>query len=319
MQRGELPRVHVIATGGTIVGQSNAVGYTSGLVPIEDILASVPSLGEYAELDAEQFSNIGSQDMDETIWLRLSNRVNEVLSSGLYDAVVITHGTDTMEETAFFLNLTVHSPKPVVLVGAMRPSDAPDADGPDNLIKAVQTAVSPDSVGKDVFCCIGGEIFEAGSVFKDNTHAIDAFSSIGSDWALPHGAGTGFFVDKLEELPKVGIIYGYGGNSTIPLEAFLRAGYTGIVIAGVGYGNFNAAVQKVAAKAAKEGVAVVRSTRCLHGGVYTKGGEVFDDELGFIASGSLSPQKARILLMLSLTETHDISKIREWFSHGKRN
>lgn len=319
MLSGALPRVHVIATGGTIAGQSNSTGYTAGQVSIETILAAVPSLGEYAELDYEQFCNIGSQDMDETLWLRLSKRVNAVLSSGLYDAVVITHGTDTMEETAFFLNLTVHSPKPVVLVGSMRPSDAPDADGPANLLVAVRTAASPESVGKEVMCCIGGKIFEAGGVYKDDTHAIDAFCQKETGWYLPHGERTGFSVDNLDRLPDVGIIYGYGSGSVVPLKAFLRARYSGVVLAGVGDGNFNARVQKVAARAAKRRVAIVRSTRCLHGGVYTEGGEVPDEELGFIASGDLSPQKARILLMLALTETRDVAQIREWFIRGKRD
>lgn len=313
-----LPRVHVIATGGTIAGQSNSVGYTAGQVSVEDILAAVPSLGDYAQLDYEQFCNIGSQDMDEAVWLRLSKRVNAVLSSAVYDAVVITHGTDTMEETAFFLNLTVHSPKPVVLVGAMRPSDAPDADGPANLLLAVRTAADPNSAGREVMCCLGGRIFEAGGVFKNDPRAVDAFSEVDADWYLPHGADTGFDVDNLERLPKVGIIYGCGSNSTVPLKAFLRARYQGIVLAGVGDGNFNAEVQKAALKAVNRGVSVVRSTRCPHGGVYTEGGEVADEELGFIASGSLNPQKARILLMLALTETRDVAQIREWFAHGKR-
>ncbi len=311
-----LPKIHVIATGGTIAGQSNAVGYTAGQVSIESILAAVPSLGDYAELDFEQFCNIGSQDMDERVWLRLARRVNAVLSSGGYDGVVVSHGTDTMEETAFFLNLTVHSSRPVVLVGAMRPSDAPDADGPANLLLAVQTAASQEASGREVMCCIGGKVFEAGGVYKDNSRAVDAFSAVSTDWYLPHGAETGFFVDNIDKLPEVGIVYGYGSNSNIPLRAFLRAGYSGIVLAGTGDGNFNSEVRRVAERAAKRGVAVVRSTRCPHGGVYTEGGEVDDERLGFIASGSLSPQKARILLMLALTDTRDIARIRELFHSG---
>jgi L-asparaginase len=139
------PNIHIIATGGTIAGKSSECGYKAGESSIEEILAAVPELKKIANLDFEQFCNIGSQDMDETIWLSLAKRVNEVLALGMYDGVVITHGTDTMEETAYFLNLTVHSPKPIVLVGSMRPSDAPDADGPANLLVAVKAAANGEN------------------------------------------------------------------------------------------------------------------------------------------------------------------------------
>ena len=311
-----LPKVHIIATGGTIAGTSTDIGYDAGKVSIETILQAVPELTQYAELDYEQFCNIGSQDMDENIWLSLAKRVNQVLESGKYDAVLITHGTDTMEETAFFLNLTIHSPKPVILVGAMRPSDAADADGPANLLKAVQTIVRPDAVGKEVMCCLGGKVYEAGAVFKNDTHSLDPLSETSVDWYLPHNANTGFFIDNLEELPEVGIVYGYGSNSTVALEAFVNAGYKGIVFAGVGDGNLNQATLGLAAQAAKNGVMIVRSSRIPFGGVYTEGGEVDDEKLGFIASGSLSPQKFRILLMLALTATRDIDVIRSYFREG---
>ena len=311
-----LPKVHIIATGGTIAGTSTDIGYDAGKVSIETILHAVPELTRYAELDYEQFCNIGSQDMSESIWLPLAKRVNQVLESGKYDAVLITHGTDTMEETAFFLNLTIHSPKPVILVGAMRPSDAVDADGPANLLKAVQTIVKPDAVGKDVMCCLGGKVYEAGAAFKNDTHSLDPIAETSVDWYLPHNANTGFFVDNLKELPEVGIVYGYGSSSTVAFEALVNAGYKGIVFAGVGDGNLNQATLDLAAKAVKSGVMIVRSSRIPYGGVYTEGGEVDDEKLGFIASGSLNPQKSRILLMLALTATRDIDVIRSYFRQG---
>lgn len=313
---GTLPKVHIIATGGTIAGTSTDIGYDAGKVSIETILQAVPELPQYAELDYEQFCNIGSQDMDESIWLLLAKRVNQILDSGLYDAVLITHGTDTMEETAFFLNLTIHSPKPVILVGAMRPSDANDADGPSNLLKAVQTIVQPDAVGKEVMCCLGGRIYEAGTAFKNDTHSLDPLSETSADWYLPHDVNTGFFIDNLKELPEVGIVYGYGSNSTVALEAFIDAGCKGIIFAGVGDGNLNQKTLDLAEQAAKNGLIIVRSSRVLYGGVYTEGGEVDDMKLGFIASGSLNPQKSRILLMLALTATRDIDTIRSYFQHG---
>lgn len=319
MNNGEekaLPKVHVIATGGTIAGQSDDIGYQAGQVSIETILNAVPQLKEYAQLDYEQFCNIGSQDMTESIWLALAKRVNAVLESGKYDAVVITHGTDTMEETAFFLNLTIHSRKPVILVGSMRPSDSPEADGPANLLKAVQTIVRPDAVGKEVMCCLGGKVFEAGNVYKNDTHALDPLVEGPRDWYLPHDIHTGFMIEDVETLPQVGIIYGYGSSSTLALDAFVDAGYAGVVLAGVGDGNFNADVLSAAEEAVRRGVMIVRSSRLSSGGVYTEGGEVDDEALGFIASGSLNPQKARILLMLALTRTSDIPVIRHWFMHG---
>lgn len=311
-----LPKVHIIATGGTIAGTSTDIGYDAGKVSIETILQAVPELTRYAELDYEQFCNIGSQDMDENIWLSLAKRVNQVLDSGKYDAVLITHGTDTMEETAFFLNLTIHNPKPVILVGSMRPSDANDADGPLNLLKAVQTIAKPDAVGKEVMCCLGGKVYEAGAAFKNDTRSLCPISETSVDWYLPHNVNTGFFVDNLEELPEVGIVYGYGSNSTIAMEAFIDAGYKGIVFAGVGDGNLNQATLDLAAKAVKNGVVIVRSSRVPYGGVYTEGGEVDDEKLGFVASGSLSPHKSRILLMLALTATRDIDTIRSYFRQG---
>ena len=311
-----LPKVHIIATGGTIAGTSTDIGYDAGKVSIVTILQAVPELTRYAELDYEQFCNIGSQDMSENIWLPLAKRVNQVLESGKYDAVLITHGTDTMEETAFFLNLTIHNPKPVILVGAMRPSDAVDADGPANLLQAVQTIVKPDAVGKEVMCCLGGKVYEAGAAFKNDTRSLSPISETSVDWYLPHNVNTGFFVDNLEELPEVEIVYGYGSNSTIAFEALVNAGYKGIVFAGVGDGNLNQAALDLAAQAAKNGVLIVRSSRIPFGGVYTEGGEVDDEKLGFIASGSLNPQKSRILLMLALTATRDINVIRSYFRQG---
>ena len=313
---GPLPKVHIIATGGTIAGTSTEIGYDAGKVSIETILHAVPELMQYAELDYEQFCNIGSQDMNESIWLSLAKRVNHVLQSRNYDAVVITHGTDTMEETAFFLNLTIHSPKPVILVGAMRSSDAKDADGPSNLLKAVQTIVKPDATGKEVMCCLGGKVFEAGAAFKNDTHSPDPIAKTAVDWYLPHNAYTGFFIDNVEELPQVGIVYGYGSSSTVALEALINAGYKGIVFAGVGNGNLNQTTLDLASKAAKNGIMIVRSSRVPYGGVYTEGGEVDDEKMGFIASGSLSAQKSRILLMLALTQNQDIDAIRSYFRHG---
>jgi len=311
-----LQKVHVIATGGTIAGTSKDGGYDAGQVGIDVLLAAVPELKEIADLDYEQFCNIGSQDMDETIWLNLAKRINLLLSDNKYDGIVITHGSDTMEETAYFLNLTTHSTKPIVIVGSMRPSDSPEADGPANLLVAVKAAADCANEGKEVMCCLGQKLFEAGSVFKNDAHAIDAFASVTPDCYMPHNQNSGFDISKIESLPKVGIIYGYGGCSELPLQAFIDAGYDGVVLAGVGGGNFYKAVGDLAQEAVSKGMKIVRSTRCPYGGVYTEGGEVDDLSLGYIAAGCLNPQKARILLMLALTLTKDTSTIRDFFENG---
>ena len=313
-----LPHIHIIATGGTIAGKlsGDGHGYDAGQVGIDVLLESVPELRNYAELDYEQFCNIGSQNMNEQIWLNLAKRINVVLDDDTYDAVVVTHGTDTMEETAFFLNLTIHTQKPIVLVGSMRASDDPEADGPANLLMAVKTAASKDAIGDQVLCCLGQKIFKAGSVFKYDTHAIDAFASSDYDFTLPRCISNGFYIENVNRLPQVGIIYGYGGCSTLPLQAFMDAGFDGVVLAGVGMGNFYSDVMTLAQKAVKQGMKIVHSARVPYGGVYTSIGEVDDEKYGFIASQSLNPQKARILLMLALCQTRDTEKIRRYFSES---
>ncbi|MCQ2138388.1 MAG: asparaginase domain-containing protein [Bacteroidales bacterium] len=308
-----LPKIHIIATGGTIAGRtaSDGKGYDAGQVGIDVLLDAVPRLKKYAELDYEQFCNIGSQDMDENVWMALSRLVNEVLSGDVYDAVIITHGTDTMEETAFFLNLTVRGPKPVILVGAMRPSDAPDADGPANLLAAVKATASRRCQGREVLCCSAGKLYEAGRIFKYDSHAIEAFCSGNGLSGLRRGM---FDISSVGVLPKVGIIYGYAGCSTLPLRAFIDNGFDGVVLAGVGMGNFYGEVMDLALKAAAGGMKIVRSTRVVSGGVFTPLGEVNDEQCGFIAAGPLNPQKARILLMLALTRTDDTAAIRNYFA-----
>lgn len=310
-----LPRVHIIATGGTIVGttEKGAYGYNAGQVEVSQLLSSVPQLGKLAEIDYEQLCQIGSQDMNETIWLQLAQRINFLQRQCQYDGIVVTHGTDTMEETAYFLNLTTYGACPVILVGAMRPSDAPHADGPNNLITAVKAAINRKNSHREVLCCLGGKIYEAGSVFKNNTREVEAFASNQTKRVVPPTASTSFDIEGVTELPKVGIVYGYAGCSTLPFQSFVEAGYDGVVIAGVGMGNLYAAVDTIAMTAVQQGMAVVRSSRVPYGGVYTALGETDDYQKGYIAAGDLNPQKARILLMLALLQTRDTKRLRSFF------
>ena len=174
------PTIYILATGGTIAGSGSGSldsSYTSGTVTVDKLIAAVPDINKIATIKGEQISNIGSQDMNNEVWLKLVNRINELLNSGKADGIVVTHGTDTMEETAYFLNLVVKSDKPVVLVGAMRNSGSLSADGPLNLFNAVNVAISKDSVGKGVVVVMNDEIHAAREVTKTNTTGVDTFKS----------------------------------------------------------------------------------------------------------------------------------------------
>ena len=325
------PKVHILATGGTIagVGSSSAQSnYTAGQVAIGTLLDAVPDVNNYADVTGEQVVKIGSQDMMDHIWLTLAKRINVLLSSDEVDGIVITHGTDTMEETAYFLNLTVKSDKPVVLVGAMLPSTAISADGPRNLLNAVVTAAAPESKGKGVLCVMDGKILGAQSLTK--THTLDASTfKAPNDGALgylhnglvfykhtplkKHTLQSDFDVMSLDKLPKVDIVYTYSNMDPDLVAPLLKNGYKGIVHAGLGNGNIHKDIFPLLIKARKKGIAVVRSSRVPFGPT-TLDGEVDDAEFEFVASQDLNPQKARILLMLALTKTTDWKQIQNYFN-----
>lgn len=324
------PKVRILATGGTIAGisdSSTSSAYKAGQVGIQALLAAVPQVQDLAEVSGEQFANMASQDMTDAIWLRLARRINQLLEEEDYDAVVITHGTDTMEETAYFLNLTVKSDKPVILVGSMRPANSISPDGPVNLYNAVAAAASPLSRGKGVMCCMNSQLLDAKTVFKSHTIDADTFEGgpsgiLGYVYnGMPHylqeplnrhTEDSVFDVSELDELPKVGIVYGYANASPLPMQAFVDAGFDGIVLAGVGDGNFFKDVFEVAVKAQEKGIQIVRSSRCPTGPTCLNG-EVDDAKYHFVASLDLNPQKARILLMLALTRTRDWEQIQQYF------
>src|SRR5262245_10732111 len=315
-----LPNVVVLATGGTIAGAAGSdvqSGYTSGQVGVEELLKAVPQAKKLANLTGEQVSNIGSQDMNDEVWIKLATRVNELLAKPDVSGVVITHGTDTIEETAYFLNLVVKSKKPVVMTAAMRPSTALSADGPLNFFNAVAVAANPDAAGRGVLVVINDWIHGASSLTKTSTTAVQTFLSplrglIGTVaygevefYRGPVGRNTvdsEFSLDGLKTLPRVDIVMAYENMDGVLIDASAAAGAKGIVIAGVGNGNLTqAAVQALAAQA-KKGIVCVRSSRVATGNV-GRNVELDDDALGFVASYDLNPQKARILLRLALTKT----------------
>ncbi|MFC2440280.1 MAG: type II asparaginase [Segatella maculosa] len=322
------PKIRIIATGGTIAGVSASAtssAYGAGQVGIQTLIDAVPQIKELADVSGEQLVNIGSQDMNDAVWLKLAKRINQLLS-GDYDGVLVTHGTDTMEETAYFLSLTVHSDKPVILVGSMRPSTAISADGPANLYNGVAALVDPSSKGHGVMACMNNQLIDAKSLIK--THTTDCATFKGTygemgyvyngkpyyifEPTYKHTTRSIFNVDNLEKLPQVGIIYGYANCSTLPIEAFFKADFDGIVLAGVGDGNFYKDVFDVAVQMQESGTQIVRASRVPTGPTCLNG-EVDDSKYHFVAALNLNPQKARVLLQLALTKTHDWQQIQKYF------
>jgi L-asparaginase len=327
-----LANVMILATGGTIAGtgatSTTTVGYTSATVGVARLIEAVPELKKVANVKGEQVFQIASENMNNDNWLKLAKRVNELLAQDDVDGIVITHGTDTIEETAYFLNLVVKSRKPVVIVGAMRPSTAISADGPVNLYNAVTLAGSEEAVGKGVLVVLNDQINGARDVTKTNTANTDTFRS----WELgflgymqdnrpyfyrvstrKHTVDTEFDVSKLESLPQVDIVYGYANMNRIAVDAFVAAGAKAIVHAGVGDGSLaRPAVEPALIEARKKGVIIVRSSR-VGNGIVARNGEAKDDEMDYVVSDSLNPQKARILVMLALTKTGNTKEIQRMF------
>jgi L-asparaginase len=325
-----LPNVVVLATGGTIAGAAatgTQAAYTSGAVTIDTMLDAVPGIRDLANIKGEQISNVGSQDMTLDIMLALARRINTLLAQRDVDGVVVTHGTDTMEETAFFLNLVVKSDKPVVLVGSMRPSTAISADGPLNLFDAVGVAADPNAASRGVLVVMNEWIHGAHSLTKTSTTAVQTFMSplrglVGTTrygkndfYTKPpwrHTTASEFDISNVTKLPRVDILYAYADMQSDLIDASVINGAKGIVIAGVGNGNMNKASLEAAAAAAKKGVMVVRSSRVATGTV-GRNVEVNDDQMGLIASDELNPQKARILLMLALLKSRTAGEIQDLF------
>lgn len=326
------PIIYLLATGGTIAGRANSplqtAGYRAGELSVSDLLTSVPGLDKVANIKGEQICNVASPYITVDIWLGLARRINELLATPEVTGVVVTHGTDSLEETAYFLNLVVKSHKPVVVVGSMRPATSLSPDGPLNLVDAVHVAAAPEAKGQGVLVVMNDEIYAARDVSKTHvsqlhtfrSHDLGALGSVSSGVVTfyrkvirRHTAATEFKVDLLPTLPQVDIIYGHLGADARFIEAAIDAGTRGIVFAGMGQGGGtekqNAALQKAQA----QGVVAVRSSRTGSGRVLPQSAERL--ALGSaITADNLNPQKARILLILALTRTADLNKIQRMFA-----
>jgi L-asparaginase len=324
------PSIVVLATGGTIAGAAATnvqAGYTSGQVGVEQLIAAVPEAQKIARLRGEQVSNIGSQDMNDEVWLKLANRVNALVAMSDVAGVVITHGTDTIEETAYFLNLVVKSKKPVVMTAAMRPATALSADGPLNFFNAVAVAASKDAAGRGVLVVINDWIHGAASLTKTSTTAVQTFLSPQSGligtvaygrtefYRGPigkHTADSEFSLTGVTALPRVDIIMAHENMDGALIDAAAAAGARGIVIAGVGNGNLTQAAVKALAAQAQKGVVCVRASRVATG-IVGRNVELDDDKLGFVASLDKNPQKARVLLRLALLQKRSLADVQRIF------
>lgn len=324
------PRIIILATGGTIAGEgksSDRAGYTAGKIPVSDLIGSIPTVNSIATISGEQISSVGSQDMSIEIWKKLANRVNEIFSKNEADGIVITHGTDTQEETAYFLDLVVPHNLPVVITGSMRPATAISADGPKNLYDAITVAANPKSKGRGVLVSFNESIFDSREVTKTSTTKVNAFRAPNSgplgevyDGHVEYykssvreaAQGGPFAVNNDTKLPTIEIVYMYADASPAYIDYLVQQKVDGIVIAGVGNGNFSKAFTEAIKRATKANIAVCRSSRCLEGRVVLDG-ETGDDELGTIVSDDLNPQKARILLMLGLTKTKNKKELQDFF------
>jgi L-asparaginase len=326
------PTVAVLSTGGTIASKQDPQkgGYLPALSG-EDLVAAVPAIRKIAKIQVEQISNISSSDMTPEIWIRLAARVNELLANPEIAGIVVTHGTNTLEETAYFLDLTTTSTKPVILVGAERPASDSDSDGPRNLLDAIRVAIAPGAPGNGVMVVMNGQINAARDVTKTNTSQVETFRSFEfGELGVVDVQSVRFYrtplrrqtitVDSKTQLGKVDIVMSYAGADGLVIRSVLRDGAVqGLVIAGLGLGGVPGSMFDAIREARAHGVPVVISTRVPTGRIFplsaTKGSALALRQIGCVLADNLSPQKARILLMLALAKTRDPETLQKYFDN----
>ena len=318
----------IAGTGGTIAGRGtagNTSSYDAGILRIQEIVAAVPDLDGLADIRSEQIMNLPSKNMTDREMIEIAKNVARIVASDAH-GVVVTHGTDTIEETAYFLNLTVKTAKPIVLVGAMRPSTALSADGPLNLYDAVRVACSKDAAGKGVLLVMNGEIHTARDVTKRNTCGADAFESPHGPLGLAveghelfyraptrtHTLASEFDIGDIDSLPNVQVIYGHSNVSDIAVRAFIDGGIEGIIYAGTGNANIPDALLPALRAARGAGMHIVRASRT-GGGSAVRNSDAADLTDGWIVADDQNPQKARLLLALALSRTRKVDELRSYF------
>ncbi|MCP1479743.1 glutamin-(asparagin-)ase [Pseudomonas chlororaphis] len=327
----KLANVVVLATGGTIAGAgasaANSATYQAAKVGIEQLIAGIPELSQVANVRGEQVMQIASESITNENLLQLGRRVAELADSKDVDGIVITHGTDTLEETAYFLNLVEKTDKPIVVVGSMRPGTAMSADGMLNLYNAVAVAGSKEAHGKGVLVTMNDEIQSGRDVSKMINIKTEAFKSpwgpLGmvvegkSYWfrlpAKRHTLDSEFDIKTIKSLPDVEIAYGYGNVSDTAYKALAQSGAKAIIHAGTGNGSVSSRVVPALQELRKNGVQIIRSSHVNAGGFVLRNAEQPDDKYDWVVANDLNPQKARILAMVALTKTQDSKELQRMF------
>lgn len=327
----KLANVVILATGGTIAGAgasaANSATYQAAKVGIEQLIAGVPELSQLANVRGEQVMQIASESITNDNLLQLGRRVAELADSKDVDGIVITHGTDTLEETAYFLNLVEKTDKPIIVVGSMRPGTAMSADGMLNLYNAVAVASSKDARGKGVLVTMNDEIQSGRDVSKMVNIKTEAFKSawgpLGmvvegkSYWfrlpAKRHTMDSEFDIKTIKSLPDVEIAYSYGNVSDTAYKALAQSGAKAIIHAGTGNGSVSSRVVPALQALRKDGVQVIRSSHVNAGGFVLRNAEQPDDKYDWVVANDLNPQKARILAMVALTKTNDSKELQRMF------
>lgn len=325
-----LPNVVILATGGTIAGAgasaANSATYAAAKVPVDKLIAGLPEISKVANVRGEQVFQIASESFTNDNLMVLAKRVSALSKQADVDGIVITHGTDTLEETAYFLDLVVRTSKPIVVVGSMRPGTALSADGALNLYDAVNVAASKDASGKGVLVTMNDEIQSGRDVSKVVNIKTEAFKSqwgpLGmivegkSYWfrapVKRHTTQSEFNIDEITALPAVDIVYGYGNVPATAIDAFSKSGAKALVLAGTGNGSVADRIVPVLQKLRGDGVQIIRSSRVSDGFVI-RNAEQPDDKYDWVVAHDLKPQKARILAMVALTKTNDPKQLQRIF------
>ncbi len=325
------PNVVILATGGTIAGAgaeaTNSATYQAAKVPVDKLIAGVPELAKVAAVRGEQVFQIASESFTDAHLLTLAKRVSALSKQADVDGIVITHGTDTLEETAYFLHLVVHTEKPIVLVGSMRPGTAMSADGMLNLYNAVAAAAAKDARGKGVLVAMNDELNSGRDVSKMINIQTGAFKSpwgpLGmivegkNYWfrlpAKRHTVNSEFDIDRIDSLPLVGIAYGHGNVADTAYKALAASGAKAIIHAGTGNGSVAKTVVPALRELRSQGVQIIRSSHVNAGGLVIRNAEQPDDQYDWIVAHDLNPQKARILAAVALTRTSDSQELQRIF------
>lgn len=301
-------RIVILGTGGTIAGQAadaaDNVGYRAGAITVETLVAAIPALAGQA-ISCEQLANVDSKDMSHALWQQLAQRIAVHLQAAEVAAVVVTHGTDTLEETAYLLHQVLAPHKPVVLTAAMRPATSLQADGPQNLLDALAVARTPGAAG--VLVAIAGQVFEAEGLRKVHGYRLDAFAAGEGGplavveegqvralrpWPMAEGQGLDLIAGDVAGWPRVAWLTSHAGFDPAAVDALVAAGFDGLVVAGTGNGSLHAALLAALQRAAASGVAIRLTSRCPTGRIV--------GDAAFAVSPAASPAQARVALLLEL-------------------